>query len=131
MLSDDERPFAGVIANFIVFRQQLVNHKLISVTLESSRASRTQVVVTQMNLTADDLFTEISISEVDGEPPLHLCGYLQVRENTGHQCRVCVMKATHGANNADIEMDEIYLDASSIPDYLNKFYAYLVTGNWD
>jgi hypothetical protein len=130
MMTDDRRPFGTLIANYMLFRLTLLDHRLTSPDLDIT--SKAVVMVTDIDEAPDDLYTEISITNQCGQPPLDLRGYLQVRDGSGTKlCQVMVKRAVHGADNSDIELDEIWLDGNSSADYLGRFWTFLVSGKWD
>lgn len=125
MTVESNRPFAELIAQYVVFRQALTGYKV--------QNSLTNVVVTRKD---DDEtrehHTELLISELDGQEPLGLKGYLSVAEREGlRMARVKVMRHVVGARNDDIEVAELWVNAESIHDYLIRLYLYLATDVWE
>jgi hypothetical protein len=130
MMNDDKFPFAKLIATYISFRLARLGWRLTSRDLEYN--SLVQVVSLDVDLGRLCPGREISIQHQSGERPLDLCGYLKVCEsNDGTLTHVLVMRAVHGAKNEDIVLDEIWVDGSTVVDYLGRFYTFLVTGKWD
>ena len=128
MIVEQGRPFANLITGYAVFRQQLEGYTL--------RGFTTQVVITRKEVESEFPFqSEILISEmnpVSSADNLGLKGYLEVHESGNSVlCKVRVMRNTHGANNPDIELAELWLDGNSASDYLNKLYRYLSTDEWE
>lgn len=124
-MTDANRPFADLITQYAVFRQSLTNHKV--------KDSLTKLVVTRKDDgESREHHTELLISELDGQEPLNLKGYLSVMEREGlRMCRVKVMRNVVGARNDDIEVAEVWLNAESIHDYLIRLYLYLATDVWE
>lgn len=130
MMTDTRRPFGTLIANYMVFRLALLDQRLTSADLEIT--SEAEVMVTNVDDNDGELLTEISVIQRCGQAPLGLRGYLQVSEKEQSALgKVLVKRAIHGANNPDIELDEIWLDGNSSADYLGRFWTFLVTGKWD
>jgi hypothetical protein len=122
---ESNRPFAELIAQYVVFRQALTGYKI--------KNSLTKVLVTRKD---DDEtrehHTELLIGELVGQEPLELKGYLSVMEREGlRMARVKVMRHVVGARNDDIEVAELWVNAETIPDYLIRFYLYLATDSWE
>lgn len=130
MMTDTRRPFGTLIANYMVFRLALLEQKLTSADLEIT--SEAEVMVTNVDDNDGELLTEISVVQRCGQPPLDLRGYLQVSERERNALgKILVKRAIHGANNPDVELDEIWVDGNNVAEYLGKFWTYLVVGKWD
>lgn len=128
MIVDSERPFANLIISYAEFRQAVV-HNLINGFL-------TTVVVTRKEVEGEfPLQTEVLVSQVspvctmDG---LKLRGYLEISEGPNNlRTWVRVMRNVVGARNDDIVLGEVCLDDDHIAEYLNRFYHFLVTDEWE